>query len=90
VKSHTTESFRKLFRALPKEIQEQGRDAYRLFKQNPYHPSLRFKRIVDNIYSARVSLDYRAMGSRDGDEIVWFWVGSHGDYGKVVAQLRRR
>ena len=90
MKSHTTERFRKLFRALPADIQKQGREAYRLFQQNPHHPSLRFKQIVSKIYSARITLDYRAVGTRDGDEIVWFWVGSHGDYDKIVAQLRRR
>lgn len=90
MKSHTTERFRKLFLALPKEVQEQTREAYRLFKQNPYHPSLSFKQLTGNIYSARITLDYRAVGIRDGDDMVWIWVGSHTDYDKLIAQLRRR
>jgi hypothetical protein len=90
MKSHTTERFRKLFRALPHQIQKQGREAYRLFKQNPHHPSLRFKQIVGSVYSVRITLDYRAVCTRDGDEHVWFWVGSHEDYNKLIARLRRR
>lgn len=90
MRSRTTESFRKLFRALPAEVREQGREAYRLFAQNPYHPSLRFKQIEGDIYSARVTLDYRAVGARSGDEIIRFWVGSHAEYDKLVRQLRRK
>jgi hypothetical protein len=89
MKSRTTERFRKLFRALPDETQKQGREAYRLFKQNPHHPSLRFKHIVGSVYSVRITLDYRAVCTRDGEEVVWFWVGSHSDYNRLVSQLRR-
>lgn len=90
MRSRTTERFRKLFRALPKEVREQGREAYRLFARDPYHPSLRFKPIEGNLYSARITLDYRAVGVRDGDEIIWFWVGSHSDYDKLLTQLRKK
>lgn len=34
--------FRKQFSALPKQIQEQTRKAYRQFKDDSSHPSLRF------------------------------------------------
>ena len=90
MKSHTTERFRKLFQALPKEVQQQTREAYRLFRHKPHHPSLGFKQLSGNIYSARITLDYRAVGIRDGDDMVWIWVGSHTDYDKLIAQLRRR
>lgn len=56
MKSQTTVRFRKAFADLPKEVQEQMRKAYYLFKQNPSHPSLRFKKVHLQlpIYSARV------------------------------------
>lgn len=87
--SHTTGQFRKAFRALPPPIRQQAREAYKLFKQNPYHPSLRFKKIHPSkpIYSARISRDYRVVGARDGDAIVWFWIGSHADYDKIISQF---
>ena len=43
--SHTTEKFRKAFTEMPADVQKQARQAYRLFIENPHHPSLRFKPI---------------------------------------------
>jgi hypothetical protein len=39
------------------------------------------------IYSARVNLDYRVLGILDGEEIAWFWIGSHADYDKLLGRL---
>ena len=87
--SHTTERFRRALNALPDRVQQQAREAYRLFRLNPYHPSLRFKQVHPSkpIYSVRISRDYRAVGIRDGDEVIWIWVGSHADYDKLLSQL---
>ena len=89
MKSHTTERFRKALRKLPPEIQEQARKAYKVFKQDPRHPSLRFKQVhpTKSVYSVRASLGYRALGVRDGEDIIWFWIGSHSDYDKLIARL---
>lgn len=78
--------FRNAFQALPAQVQYQARAAYRLFCQNPYHPSLHFKQIhpIKPIYSVRISLDYRALGVRENDEIIWFWIGSHAEYDKIL------
>ncbi|PJH75031.1 MAG: hypothetical protein CO064_08830 [Anaerolineae bacterium CG_4_9_14_0_8_um_filter_58_9] len=87
--SHTTGRFRKALKQLPQQIQRQARQAYRLFKQNPYHPSLHFKQVhpTKPIYSARISLDYRAVGIREEDVVIWFWIGIHGEYEKLIAQF---
>lgn len=89
MKSHITERFRKAYANLPDQAQNQVRSAYNLFQQNPHHPSLRFKRVHPTrpIYSVRISRDYRALGTQDKDEIIWFWVGSHADYEKLLSQL---
>ena len=60
--------------------------AYSLFRSNPGHPGLQFKKVDDGnlIYSARVGLGYRALGQMDGDDIVWFWIGSHADYDRLL------
>ncbi len=82
MKSKRTKQFKKLFAQLPSHAQEQAREAYKLFKQNPYHPSLHFKRIdpQEPIYSARISRSYRAVGRMEGNNITWYWIGSHADY----------
>jgi len=90
VKSHTTERFRAAFRELPQRIQRSATRAYRRFKQNPWHPALRFKKIhhARDVYSVRVSLGYRALGIVDGEEIIWFWIGPHAEYDRLVAKLQ--
>lgn len=87
--SHTTDRFRKAFAELPKEIQHQAKDAYRQFKQNPFYPSLRFKRVHSTkpIYSVRVNVLYRAIGIQDKNEMIWFWIGSHDEYSKLLTRL---
>lgn len=89
MRSKTTSQFRKQFAALPTEVQRQSRAAYRRFRQDPYHQSLRFKRVHTDapLYSVRISKGYRAVGQREGDLVVWFWIGSHADYDNL---LRRR
>ena len=85
--SHTTAAFRKTYREMPENIRNRAQAAYRLFNENPNHPSLRFKQVhsVRQIYSVRVTLGYRALAVREGDGIVWFWIGSHGDYEKLIS-----
>ena len=78
MKSYTTRQFRRLFASLPRHVQHQARQAYRLFRQNAAHPGLHFKRVYDvpPIYSARVGIGYRAVGVLDGQTITWFWIGA--------------
>lgn len=89
MKSRTTAKFRKAFADLPEQAQQQARGAYRQFKKDPWHSSLRFKQVHRElpIYSARISKNYRAVGQRDGDSIVWFWIGTHADYDKLLSQF---
>lgn len=89
MKSVTTERFRKSLATLPGPIRQQAREAYRLFKQNPQHPSLRFKRVHETrpIFSVRINLDYRAVGVVTSDEIVWFWIGPHAQYEQLLKRL---
>jgi hypothetical protein len=89
VKSRTTFAFRKGFNILPKQAQEQAREAYRQFQQDPGHPSLRFKKVHPElpIYAARINRDYRAVGQLDGDTVIWFWIGSHSEYDRLLSQL---
>ena len=86
MKSHITGKFRKSFGKLPTDVQKQTREAYRLFLKNPRHPSLRFKAIHPTrpIYSVRINIDYRAVGIQEGNTIIWFWIGSHSKYERLI------
>lgn len=87
--SRTTRRFRELFSALPAHVRRQAREAYRIFRQDPSHPGLHFKRVIPDppTYSARVGIAYRAVGILDGDTVVWFWIGSHAEYDRLLDHL---
>jgi hypothetical protein len=89
VTSRTTERFRRAFQKLPPNVQRQARAAYRLWKQDPFHPSLQSKLVHSRepIYSVRIGIGWRAVGVRSEDTMVWFWIGSHGDYDKLLSRL---
>lgn len=89
MRSHTTPRFREALAGLPAPVQRQARAAYRLFASDPTHPSLRFKQVHTTrpIYSARVGLGYRALCVREGEDVIWFWIGSHADYDHLIASL---
>ncbi len=73
-----------------RRVQRQARVAYRLWLRDPYYPSLHFKRVhpSDPIFSVRVGRSWRALGLlREHDQMVWFWIGSRGDYDRLLSQL---
>ena len=89
MKSRTTERFRKAFAELPAHVQRQARSAYLLFQSNSEHPSLRFKRVhaSRDIVSVRVGLGFRALGVQDSDTVIWFWIGAHADYDRLIGDI---
>jgi hypothetical protein len=74
LRSTTTRRFRKAFSRLPGPVKDRAREAYRRFVENPNHPGLRFKQVhpTQPVYSVRISQNYRALGVREGDTMVWF------------------
>jgi hypothetical protein len=84
--SRATRQFWKLYFNLPPQIQQRARRAYEIWRRNPYHPSLHFKRVDDEepIYSTRVTDDYRVLGLLEGNVMVWFWIGKHEEYERML------
>lgn len=76
-------AFRDAYTALPDDIQRLADRCYALLKSNPSHPSLHFKPI-GRFRSVRVGLHYRALGVAIEDAVVWFWIGTHADYDKLL------
>lgn len=58
---------------------------FKLLKENSHHPSLRLK-MIENYWSVRAGLNYRALGveTPDKDGIIWFWIGNHSEYEKII------
>jgi hypothetical protein len=86
VRSRTSSAFRNRFRELPKGVQMQARRAYNLFRADPGHPGLQFKRIRTRrtLVSVRIDDNYRALGQMRNTEILWFWIGPHHEYDKLL------
>jgi mRNA-degrading endonuclease RelE of RelBE toxin-antitoxin system len=89
MKSSVTKVFRKKLDGLPASVQEQAAKAYAIWRLDPYHNSLQFKRVSQRqpIYSVRVSLDYRVLGLLQDDHIYWFWIGAHAEYDELLQRL---
>nr|WP_210311378.1 hypothetical protein [Rhizobium leucaenae] len=68
---------------MPKHVQELADRNFELLKSNPKHPSLHFKQ-VGRFWSARVGISWRALAVADGEYLIWFWIGSHTDYDKLL------
>jgi len=83
LKHFASPEFWECYRELPAPVRELADKNFELLKNNPRHPSLRFKR-VGRYFSVRVGLSYRALGVEVEGGVLWFWVGSHADYDKIV------
>jgi hypothetical protein len=83
VKSSAASSFWKSYNLLPGNIQKTSVKQYRLWLENPRHASVQFKKVQD-YWSARMTDHYRALAIMDGDTAIWFWIGPHGEYEKLL------
>ena len=64
-------------------MQELADRNFELLKADPLHPSLHFKKI-GKYRSVRVGLHYRALAIEASEGLLWFWIGSHSDYDKLL------
>ena len=83
MKHRATPDFWDYYRQLPSHIQDLADKCYDLLEQDPYYPSLHFKK-VGRFWTVRVGIHYRAIAVEDGQEIAWFWIGHHAEYDKIL------
>ena len=78
---------------LPVDIRRQAIRSYGRWRSTPGHPSLQFKCVNESasVFSVRIGLHWRALAYRDAgpaeDIVTWFWIGSHSDYDRLIAEL---
>ena len=84
MKSFATTEFWKAYAELPPEMQEQAQKAYQLWQEHSLHPSLHFKKVGKNLWSARVTGGYRALALKKGDDYYWIWIGNHDEYESLL------
>ena len=71
---------------LPKHVQQLADKNYSLLKQDPTHPSLHLKKVGKRkqLWSIRVGEHYRALGLVKSEGVVWFWIGTHAEYDRLL------
>jgi hypothetical protein len=76
-------AFWKYYDALPAKARESANKAFELLKVDPNHPVLHFKN-VGRFRSVRAGLHYRALGVDIPGGVLWFWIGSHAEYDRLL------
>ena len=83
MKHFASTNFWYLYRRLPPQIRSVADKNFELLKDNARHPSLHLKKI-GNYFSVRIGLAYRSLGVEVDEGILWFWIGSHADYDRMI------
>jgi hypothetical protein len=84
VNHHATSRFWACYETLPAFMRDLADANFELLKNNPRHPSLHLKK-VNQMWSVRVGRKYRALAIEDDGTLIWFWIGTHAEYDKLVA-----
>ena len=80
---YASPAFWKQYESLPANIRSIADKNYELLKADSRHPSLHFKK-VGRCWSVRVGMQYRALAVEVEDGMLWFWIGSHAEYDKLI------
>jgi hypothetical protein len=83
LKHHASSAFWTSYGQLPVEIQRLADKNFELLKIDPSQPSLQFKK-VGKVWSARIGISYRALAVPVPEGFLWFWIGSHAEYDKLI------
>lgn len=85
MRHRATPRFWLCYRQLPRDVQRLADKCYTLLRQDRRHPSLRLKK-VGRFWSVRVGLHYRALAVEHEGDLIWFWIGTHSDYGELLSR----
>jgi hypothetical protein len=83
MRHYATAEFWACYKSLPKSVQSLADKNFQLLREDTSHPSLNFKK-VGRFRSARVGLHYRALAVEVDDGCLWFWIGSHAEYDRLI------
>jgi len=83
MKHFASPSFWECYKNLSSSVQELADRSFRLLKSNPKHSSLHLKK-VGKYWSVRVGRRYRALAVEIEEGLIWFWIGTHAEYDRLV------
>jgi mRNA-degrading endonuclease HigB of HigAB toxin-antitoxin module len=79
----TNSEFWEHYKKLPASVRKLADKNFGLLKIDSQHPSLQFKK-VDKYWSVRIGKKYRAVGVEAKAGLIWFWIGTHAEYDKLL------
>jgi hypothetical protein len=87
MKHFTLPCFWRCYHQLPKNVQTLADKNHQLLVDDPQHLSLQLKKVgaVKQLWSVRVGIHHRALGLDKPEGIMWFWIGSHAEYDRLVS-----
>ena len=85
MKHRANPRFWRCYRQLPEEVRRLADESYHLLREDSRCPSLHFKKI-GRFWTVRVGLHYRALAVQREADVVWFWVGPHAEYDRLIGQ----
>jgi len=71
------------YNALSEAVRKLADRSFELLKSDPRHPSLHLKK-AGRFWSVRVGLHHRALAVEVPDGLLWFWVGTHAEYDRLI------
>ena len=71
------------YNGLPAHIQKLADKNFALLQTDPSHPSLHFKK-VGRFRCARIGLQHRTLAVEVDDGLLWFWIGKHAEYERII------
>ncbi len=77
------QDFINLVARLPQALQNRVARQFQVLQENPLYPSLHFKKVSD-LWSLRITDNYRALGQEENGKIIWFWIGKHDEYERRI------
>jgi hypothetical protein len=83
MKYFASPSFWELYEKLPAAVQELADKNFELLKSDSKHPSLHLKK-TGKYWSVRVGIKYRALGIEIDEGMLWFWIGTHAEYDRML------
>jgi hypothetical protein len=74
------------YHCLSPDIRQHADRCFALFQRDPQHPSLQFQK-KGQVWAARVGPGHRALAKERQEGLVWFWIGAHDEYERLLRSL---
>ena len=87
MKSSALPEFWDCLEQLPPPVQKIARKNFKLWQRSRTLKSLAFKKIKGDLWSVRAGSGFRALATFDDGRYLWFWIGPHDEYERLLRRL---